>query len=295
MPCGITIISLLENNRANKVTVHLIGLEVSLANKEILKGICNKYNTEIRFYDVDKEFLNKIELPVKGAGHINVSTFIRLFLADILPADMEKVLYLDCDLLVLQDLSELWNTDMHNRSVAGVIDSPTFKPETYAKLKYPDAYAYINAGVLLINLKYWRDRSVLDKFLNYIASNFENIDRKDQDIINGTLYESIKLVPLKYNMHNFFFWRKCNVYQYQQQLEEALREPVVIHFTTSMKPWLKGTVHPMTKRYMEYKKLSPWKDTPVTWGNLTTKRKVRYYKRLILHSLRLRKHKFVKI
>jgi len=295
MPCGITIISLLENNKKEKITIHLLGLEVTQPNKDLLKGICDKYGSTIHFYDVDKKSLNKVEPPIKGASHINISTFIRLFLPDILPVNVEKVLYLDCDLLILDDLSELWDTNIDSYSLAGVIDFPTFMPETYQKLKYPDNFSYVNAGVLLINLKYWRENDVLNKLLNYTTNNFDNIDRKDQDIINGALYDSIRLLPIRYNMHNFFFWRNCNAHQYQGQVKEALTKPAIIHFTTSMKPWLKVSVHPMTEIYREYKSLSPWKDVPITWGNLTMKRKIRYYKRVILDSLGLKKHKFIKM
>lgn len=296
MPCGITMTSLLENNKSENVIVHIVGLNLSDDKKDILKGITDKYNSEIHFYKMDKSYLDRFDFSMAGGKHISVATYTSLFLSEILPISLKKVLYLDCDVMIMDNLSGLWNTDIEKYSMAGVIDRPIFEPDTFKALKYEDKYPYINAGMMLINLDFWRKNDIQAKLLNYAKDNFENITRYDQDVINGVLHESILLVPIRYNMHNFFFWRKCNAHQYQNEVKEALKKPAIIHFTTSMKPWLKGSsVHPLRKEYLKYKALSPWKNTPITWGNISFGRKIRYYRRVIFDKLGLKKHRYIKL
>jgi Lipopolysaccharide biosynthesis proteins, LPS:glycosyltransferases len=294
MPCGITILSLLENNKGEDITVHVVGMELNDKDKQDLKSVVDKYDASILFYNMSKDSLTAWGLPVEKR-HLSISAYIRFFLFDILPSELGKVLYLDCDLIVTACLKDLWNTDIHNYSLAGVIDYPNFNPETYTRLNYSNRYSYINSGVLLINLNYWRQHDVLSGLLEYSKSNYKNIRHEDQDIINGVLHESILLLPLKYNVHNSFYWRKRNIGPYDDEAREVVKNPVIIHFTTSMKPWLKGSIHPMRKEYLKYKNLSLWKNVPVTWGKLTFGQKIRYYKRIILDGVGIKKHKYIKI
>lgn len=293
MPCGIAIISLFENNKDTEINIHIIGSNISDVSENILKGITDKYGAQIFFYSIEEKDLKKFDQVPVGSQHLTSSCYTRLFLANILPHHIEKIIYLDCDLIILDKLSELWNTNINGFSVAGVIDSPTFLAKTYEELKYSDKYPYINSGVLLINLKYWRDNDVITSFLMYSQNNYENIRWNDQDIINGVLHNSILLLSIRYNIHHFFFKRRFDVDEYKKDREHALRNPVIVHFTNPAKPWFKESDHPMTDKYLEYKKISPWKDTLIGWGNIPLKRKIKYYKRLILYSLGIKNKKSV--
>lgn len=293
MPCGITIISLLEHNIGTDITIHIIGMNLNDISKTSLKDIAENRGAIIYFYNIDKAYLDEFNLVMDGPKHINISTYIRLFAPEILPVDVDKILYLDCDLIIVGNLSELWNTDIENYSVAGVIDAPTFRSVTYQRLNYSSECSYINAGVLLINLKYWRDNNVQSKLLKYVADNSANIVYHDQDVINGVLHDTALLLPLKYNMHHFFYLRKWNAYDYHEEMLEARNNPVIVHFSTGNKPWVKGSFHPYTEKYQEYKTLSPWKDEPIGWGNLGFNKKLKYYKRVILYSLGLKKPKYI--
>ena len=294
MPCGITIISLLENNKKSNIDIHILGLDLNNQSKKDLISISDKYSlARIKIHNITKDSLQKYNFPINKGSYINITTYLRFFIADLLP-ELDKIIYLDCDLLVLNDISKFWNIDIDNCSVAGVIDAPAFDKNTYRLLKYDNTYSYINAGVLLINLKYWREHDIHRNLLEYLKDNYNNIQRGDQDIINGTLYKSIKTIPLRYNMHNFFFHRNSNAHQFQTEMIEVRKSPAIIHFTFSMKPWLKGCIHPFAKDYIKYKNLTQWKDTPLTWGTLDFKRKLRYYKRILFDKLRLKKSSYLK-
>lgn len=287
------MISLLEHNAGGEITIHIIGMNLDDISKTSLRGIAENRGATIHFYNIDEAYLDKFNLAMNGPKHINVAAYIRLFTPEILSDDIDKILYLDCDLIVVDDLSELWNTDINAYAVAGVVDAPNFRLDTFRRLKYSNEYSYINSGVLLINLKYWRNNNILAKLMKYATDNSANIIYHDQDVINGVLYNAMLLLPVKNNMHHSFYLREWAAYEYHSEIMEARNSPVIIHFSTGNKPWVKGSFHPYTERYQEYKALSPWKDLPVGWGNLGLNKKLKYYKRVILYSLGLKNPKYI--
>ncbi len=297
MPCGIAMISLLENNSHNDVIIHIVGKELTSKNKSILEGIVSKYNTAIQFYTINDDQLSKYKLP-PTANYINISTYIRLFLFDILPTPIEKIIYLDCDLVVVDDLIDLWNTNIENYSIAGVIDSTDQIEKAYLDSQFnpQKSYTYINAGVLLMNLNYWREKNILEELLLYAEEKPDKILYADQDMLNGALTESITKIPVRYNVHMALCSKKYKVLSiFQKEIDEGLKDRAITHYTTSMKPWLKGCTHPFKKDFLLYKAISPWKDLPITWGNIPRKVRRRFYKRLILGKLGIKKYRPIQI
>lgn len=293
MPCGITMISLLENNKGVDIAIHIVGMNLTDDNKDLLQKIGDQYSASLYFYDIDKSYLSSFCLAMNGPKHITIAAYIRLFLAEILPNDIEKVLYLDCDLIVNDRLTDLWNINMQSCSVMGTIDAPAFIPTTYKRLGYPNTFSYINTGVLLINLQYWRSNNVQKSFENYLVSSQSSIIYHDQDVINAVLFKSIKMLPFKYNVHNLYYLRDWDAHLYQAEVDEARSNPAIIHFSTGTKPWVKGSFHPLVERYIKYKDLSPWKDVTIGWGNQSFSRKFRYYKRKFLYGLGLSKPRYI--
>lgn len=292
MPCGITMVSLLENKKNSEIRIHIVGSDLAESNKNILQEIARKYDTEIVFYAIENKYLEQFDIIRDEMKYITASAYSRLFLPNLLPSHLDKVIYLDCDLMVLDSLSEMWNINIEGYSVAGVIDYQFLIPQTYIDLKYSDEYSYINSGVLLMNLKYWRENNTLGRCLEYTQANHENLRFKDQDVINGALHDSILLIPMRYNMYFYTFRTKINFGKYEDERNEALRNPVIVHFTTVMKPWFKESNHPMTEQYLTYKALSPWKKMPIRWSkNLPLRRKIRYYKRTLLYSIGFKNNK----
>ncbi|NDW18226.1 glycosyltransferase family 8 protein [Dysgonomonas sp. 216] len=295
MPCGITIISLLENNRDNKIVLHIVGMGLSDYSKGKLSDIIAQYkNASVFFYEMDEDFLKPYGFLLGNSKYLSFATYIRLFLGDLLPADVKKVLYLDSDIIIAKNLIELWNTDITGYSVAGIPDLGAFDPHVFETLGYPSKFEYVNAGVLLINLSYWREKNLIKVFLEFYKNKYSKLTMNDQDIINGTLYDSKLLLPIKFNVIDFYYLtKKRNVYQYQDDINEAIEDPVIIHFNSINKPWLRLSLHPLTNEFLKYKKMSPWAKVPLAWTNITRKQKIRYYKRKLLYALKLKEHKFI--
>lgn len=298
MPCGITMISVLENNVGKPVTFHVIGMDLSEESRKALSSISSEYSgTSLVFYEIKKELFDSYNFSLYESKYLSIAAYSRLFLEDILPQHISKVLYLDCDIVVSADLSELWNTDVEGYSVAGVPDLFIMsRPELIQKLGYDESFLYLNSGVLLINLKYWREHKLVTVFLGFYKENQEKLSYHDQDIINGTLYNTKLLLPIKFNVIDYYYLSaKKDLFGYEDEVRGAIKNPVVIHYTSRNKPWLRSSLHPMNDEFFLYKSISPWKDVPLTWDSEAFSKKIRYYKRKILYALKLKKTKYIEL
>lgn len=268
---GVSLISLFENNQeAQTITVYILDDKISQKSKDKLNSIFEKYGRVGIFIAIpDLNQLAGIEID---SQRWSISTFSRLFMAELLDESVEKILYIDCDTLVESSLKELWETDLEGYSAAGVLDCMSKGHKKNVGLA-PDE-SYINAGILLINLKDWREQGMQKKFIEFIVRYGGKTPYVDQGVINGVLSSSIRILPPQYNTMTVFYdftyqnmlrYRKPNAYYSEEEIEQAVKNPVIVHFTSSflsLRPWIQGSSHPQTAQWLRYKALSPWKEVP---------------------------------
>jgi len=275
MPTGIMLLSLFENNMGEIVNVHLLHDEASTGLLEPIKLLSVKYHQTIKFYLIDndtfKDFPIGLDYQVNHVG-TSLATYYRLYLTEILPKNIDKVIYLDGDILVVDKLVDLWKIDLSGYALGAVPDSYNNKVEHYNRLLYPQSLGYFNAGVLLVNLKYWREHQVLGKFLDYVRKYPERLQCHDQDVLNILFKDSKYNLPFKYNMLNEYWFDTCYSlvsWEYNAQIQEGQKSPAIIHFTCIPKPWYKNCPHPYKKVFERYKDLSSWRDvTEKRWVSL---------------------------
>lgn len=256
--CGIMLTSVFTNNPDSDAFV-LVNGSLSPKSKARLESLQHRFNTKIYLIDIADEMFESMP---KGGWHLSIVTYYRLCAAQILPKDIERCLYLDCDMIVDDDLSELWNTDLTDRSVAVVSDVWTTRSDIYDRLGYPQSKKYFNAGMLLINLDYWRRHNLQDAFFNYIENNREVIQAHDQDVLNVVLADSKVHVPIKWNFEIVGYARHFyDTFPRNVQDEINSLQPVIIHYAgPTIRPWmLEYYTYPFAKKWMEYKRMSPWK------------------------------------
>ena len=201
-----------------------------------------------------------------------LSSFSRLFAASFLDETIEKVLYLDADSLILGSFKELWETNIENYYVAGVLDvGPDYVKTAVGLSKDVN---YINAGVLLINLKKWRNEDVESKFIDFLEKNNMQVYNNDQGIINATLNDSILIVDPKFNLMSPFLekdyddvikWNGLKNYYDKETIENAIKNPVFLHFVHFIngRPWFKDTKHPCKDLYLKYASETQYKNDVV--------------------------------
>ena len=159
MQTGIMLTSLFENNREADIRVHVLHNGIDSNSLTLIERIAYDYGQKIKFYLVDESLFSAFPIGREGQNtHVGTSyaTYYRRLLSELLPNDINRVLYLDGDIIVMDSLNERWSTDMHDKAIAAVPDSYNNKIEHYNRLHYPQPLGYFNAGVLLINLDYWR-------------------------------------------------------------------------------------------------------------------------------------------
>lgn len=256
---GVMICSVCENNKDRDLSFFIIvSDDVQDSDKKKLSTMVTRYGQSISYCNIQESVLK--ELPVGKPGqppHISVAAYYRLFLASILPENVDKVLYLDCDIINVGSLAPLWDNAIDDVALAAAPDVFECYDSLYDRLQYPSELGYFNSGVLLVNLKYWRENHLQEEFLEFWNQHPERVLYHDQDILNYVLRERKRVLHLKNNVQEPLLHEVNPLSEkYQKEVEEALAFPVIIHFTTPAKPWVKGCRHPWKSVFYEYHKKS---------------------------------------
>ena len=268
---GGAIYSILCHNEMEKIHFFVINNRISEANIEKIEQLIKGYeNAEISFVPFDK-FERQLHLNL--AWPISLSSYARLFVGEMLPADVDRVLYLDCDMLVNANLSNLWNTEMGEYVLGAVQDQVSESVKLAIGLSLSDQY--FNAGMLLIDLGKWREAKMGEECLQFIASHNGKVLHHDQGVLNGVLSHLWYRLPLKYNVMTIhymmsqsgikkFYGDEASFYD-KDEMTLAKREPVILHYTPSFTthPWEQHCKHPLQFYYNEALKMTPWKDYPL--------------------------------
>ena len=263
MPCGVLLLSLITNNSQEEVHIHCIcNRDVTDDDKQSLRKIVEgKAQNSIQYYTFQTKHIDSY--PGLRGTHFGESTYYRLFSSSILPTDIHRILYLDSDMIINGSINDLYATDIKGYAVAGITNPMTEKQMRRIN-KYLDASdVYINGGVLLINLDYWRSHRVESAFVDFIEKDPQWILFVDQDVLNVVLKGKIKLLPIKYNFQYKFIYEdkylnKLLKNQYGE-LREAREDPVVVHFTGPDKPWMNHCEHPFRELFERYQNKTEWK------------------------------------
>ena len=266
---AISIASLLENNKeAESIRFFIFDDSLSSLNKEKLSGLITKYSREIVFIAVpDIEKLVGIKLDVV---YWSLIIFARLFSASLLPPDVEKIIYLDCDTLIRGPLSPLWDEDLEDNLAGGCEDGIPVAHKKKVFLKESDIY--VNSGVMLINIKEWRNMGIEKKFIDFLLLFDGKLRYPDQDVLNGVMGGKIKLISPVYNSISYYFEYnpelliRANITDYYpaDELEKAKNAPVIVHFAgAGRKPWTLGNVHIYQDEYIKYRNMTPWAKMPL--------------------------------
>ena len=258
-PTLVSITSLLENIKHHKTFYDIYVMRpnnFSEKNKLILKSIQERYpnHCKISFIDMNEMFIEQKNLPL--------AKYYRLALHDKLP-NIDKIIYLDGDTIIFEDLSELFNLDMKGFFILGFLDNFFWALEIYG---IKNAIV-LNSGVLLMDLKSLRVFNATDKFKKFMAKYNNSVVQEDQTIINVVLQNHISTLPPKYGIWGFenkrlaFEHNKVQRPQlkyHYKEYKEAFEHPAIVHFTGS-KPY-KNKNSPYYSIWWNYAKMTGYYD-----------------------------------
>ena len=250
---------MLENHPHRIVHVHLIVEGVAAKDLARLRLFIGGYNGLLYLYAPPADAAQRFH--VHSSPHFSAAAYSRCFLADLLPKELERVLYLDSDVIVRKPLDAFYDRPLDNRAVAAVKDYGNITAKDYERLQLPQSQGYFNSGVLLLALERWRKDDVLAQCTNYFAKHAERIIYGDQDLLNVALSGKVDFVAPTWNAQDFVyrkgFVRDDTLSENTYRL--LLTDPAVVHFTHVPKPWHWKCTHPFRKDYLRYLKATPWK------------------------------------
>lgn len=245
----VSIKGLLENN-SHPLAIHVLSDYVSEKSASYLKNLVKLYpHATLDIIIVDDSKLRGLK------DTWTIYTWYRVLLPEILSADVHRVLYLDADVLVSGNIEELFLLDMTDKAIAGTIDFQSKDISTYQRCGYEAEKEYVCAGVMLMNLDYWRMHDIANKVITWGRENNDRIQFPDQDAINYICRDAKLLLPLKYDIVDGFFQDDYYYQNYPQELRECVESPIIIHYA-GQAPWIvEISNHLLQDEWERYNKL----------------------------------------
>ena len=182
---------LLEHNGSCRI--HFFYSSVSNGELAKLKFLVARYRCEIALYEVLPSDFEDLRVDKWASAAV----YYRLLAPRLLPANINKVLYLDSDIIVRRSLNCLWNTDVTDHAFGAV--STICDDDVRKALGWPAETKYFNSGVLLMNLQFWRQNNVPEQAISFVRNNPEKAKYWDQDALNATLSHQWVELPSRWN------------------------------------------------------------------------------------------------
>lgn len=230
----VTIKSIVDHmSSKDNIYIHILTDKLSEKSVNLLRNLNEnvKYNVEILIVD-DDDIFNGLNMSW------SVYTWYRVLLPNLLDHKISKVLYLDCDIIVNNNLDNLFSLDMRNgQAIAACLDIESYNSKTYRRLGYEESLGYICAGCLLMNLEIWRKEDLSNKIINFAKTHPEKIAFPDQCAINYICRSNKIVLPPTYGVVVPFFRRTDFIKQNFQYMDDIINNPKIIHYA-GYHPWI---------------------------------------------------------
>jgi lipopolysaccharide biosynthesis glycosyltransferase len=241
------ISSVLYHNCRHHIVVHAIITGVSAADQAQIKAFAEESGAIIHFYEIDEHYVRQFVLT----SHWSSAVYYRLFFPLIIPESVNRLLYLDTDIVVINDLEDLFTQDLDNHPIAAVYDNWV---KTAPQLGITEEGNYFNSGMMLINIPMWRKEKITEKVFDYLATYPERINYVDQCALNAVLINQWKKLDFRYNVLHSWIPESMT----QKERKRFLKNKFIIHYTLD-RPWKMLCQNQLRFLYFKYLKKSPYK------------------------------------
>jgi lipopolysaccharide biosynthesis glycosyltransferase len=266
--------------RGRRVQVYMLDGGISESSKARLLRSWQAPHVEVRWLKPDLDAIR--DLPI--SHWISLATYLRLFSAEMLPADVNKAIYLDADAIVARNLEELWSLPLEGKYCAAVqeVFSPVLDPAevyshplysmtvpnmdprpipNYRELGLAADAPYFNAGILLMNVKRWREDGIARRALECLRDNAGHVRFWDQYALNVVFSGQWKIIDPRWNQNTYVFqlpsWELSHYTE--QELDELKRNPWIVHFNFLPKPWDLKCDHPFRDLFFKHLDRTSWR------------------------------------
>lgn len=245
---AVAIASLLDNaSKENFYRIYVLTSHLSQENMDSILKMATE-NSSIEFIQLSKE-LDKVQNMFHLRDYYSKETYYRIFIPNLFP-QYRKVLYLDCDITVLADISELYNTSIHGYYVAAATEEVMQTYDVFGNyVEQADGIKrteYFNAGILLINCRRWRNKLIAERFVD-LLNRYKFRVVQDEDYLNVLCKNNVKRIPLG--------WNKTS-YKNDDFDDKDLK---IIHWKINWRPWkYKGILY--EEHFWKYAKMTDFYD-----------------------------------
>lgn len=247
IPALVCITSIFENNRGDECHIYILTDGLSYKTKTKFDLLSQTYNQPIDIISIDKGRFKGLRVNER----FPVSMYYRFLLPEMLPNE-NKVLYLDCDIIVRHSLKEMYNTNISDTAMAVVVGESTddIVWENSLKLKSK----YFNSGVLLMNLDYWRKYNVMYSLIDFVRDNPDKCILPDQDALNKVLEDKVIYLDYTYNFQEWWFMDMTHWMHYSKwdEIKKTGNDPAIVHFCEAEKPWFRECKNPFQNEFLQY-------------------------------------------
>lgn len=274
---AVSILSLIRNTK-EPLRIFIIDMGIKNSSKKKLKSMINS-NPKIGLEFIDKTILFGDFSAETTKRHTN-SVYAKIFFSKI--EKIEKIIYLDSDTVINGNIKSLWEIDMEGRAIAGVETICDFQIKKMLGLSVDDIF--INDGIVLIDLVKWRLEKYEEKCIEFIKKYNYNPPVLSEGTINVICKNDILKISPSFNlMSSFIFFKPkdLNILAGKKLYDEivfreSIKSPIIIHYLASFynRPWNKECKHPLKNLYLDYKKETPWSDSPFGKVKLSRKLKI---------------------
>ncbi len=253
----VMLTSLLENNRSGKLRLYLLSADIDRGGVKWTRRIeelVTGYGQQFQFLKIDRTLFPK-ELPFDET--ITMETYFRLKLPELLPEELERVLYLDADLIVNQSLRAFYETDFEGKSfcvcrdVTASAGQQIHQAEFFANIRRDGMY--FNAGVLLFNLAKLRETTSFARLMEQAVHIRDDLVFHDQDLLNYVFHQDVRYMePERYNLLARTAFNAGYAYDWVKE------HTAIVHYA-GPKPWRHREVrYALEAFWWEYAKKTPY-------------------------------------
>lgn len=275
----VAIASILDNSKSS---FHFCILTSGLCEESKNAIVQTAEGNTVEFISIDRRDFESFNVML---AHLSVEACYRYLIADLKP-EFDKAIYLDCDLVVLDDIKKLYDTDIKDFYAA--CGDEILKVSHYKKLGLS---RYFNSGVLLLNCALMRRDNITEQLFKKTAELSGKSKYLDQDVLNIVFSKKLKFFHMRWNATNPIFRKSANVKFLKKVAAQARDNPAIVHFSGPDKPWKipYGVLsHPYSAAYFYYLAKTPYADLARDFvGNFKPlKTALWYWKRHLLFFLR---------
>ena len=243
MKFAATTIASVLNTAERDVSITCIVSDIS---EETVSFYEEKFSESVQFLRFDEQTLRHI----KAKHHVSRAAYIKIFLPEILKT-MDRVIFLDSDILVMRDIGELWDRFEDTYSIQAVWD-PGYDGVENEILGLSPTDKTFNSGVMLMNLSKMRQWQETEQLATFVEEKNHLTILNDQAAFNAVYAHKWGALPLKWNVqYHFYFASKDDVGLTKIEKTKLLNEPWIVHFSTHSKPWMFRNNHPLKSKFRQ--------------------------------------------